>query len=124
MLYCLHIVPPVLYRLQVEIVARRVRVWVDEDTVDESAVRDGELVIRAGMVLLPNNCFMTILYSSYLIEVQGSYQSGYTQLQVSVSRGVRYVSCASQECSHAFVVMPGCCGSGLVQGQAKVRSRT
>ena len=31
---------------------------------------------------LPSNPRMTLLYSSFLIDVQGSYQSGYTQLQV------------------------------------------
>ena len=67
---------------QVEIVARCVRQWVDEDTLEAWAVRDAEAVVKAGCALLGNQCFMTILYSSFLIEVQGSYQSGYTQLQV------------------------------------------
>ncbi|GFH06384.1 uncharacterized protein HaLaN_01005 [Haematococcus lacustris] len=68
---------------QVEIVARCVRKWVDEDTLQPEATKTAEVVIKAGVAMLPNNCFMTILNSSFLIEVVGSYHSGYTQLQAA-----------------------------------------
>ena len=35
------------------------------------------------MAQLPKSAFMTIWYSSFLIDVLGSYQSGYTQLQAA-----------------------------------------
>lgn len=41
---------------------------------------------QAGMTLLPKNAYMTVLYSSFIIEVQQSYQTGYTQLLVSAVR--------------------------------------
>mmetsp|Transcript_29309 Transcript_29309/g.64857 ORF Transcript_29309/g.64857 Transcript_29309/m.64857 type:complete len:2212 (+) Transcript_29309:218-6853(+) len=68
---------------QVEIVARCCRKWIDEDTLSEDAVLLAEQVMKAGMTLLPGNAYMIILYSSFLIEVQGSYQSGYSQLQAA-----------------------------------------
>jgi hypothetical protein len=35
------------------------------------------------MVQLPKDPFMVILYSSFLMDVQNSYHSGYTQLQAA-----------------------------------------
>ncbi|EFJ49581.1 hypothetical protein VOLCADRAFT_89940 [Volvox carteri f. nagariensis] len=66
---------------EVEIAARCCRCWEDEDTVDTEAVALSEQIIKAGMMQLPQDPQMIILYSSFLIDVQGSYQSGYTQLQ-------------------------------------------
>lgn len=64
-----------------EIIARCCRVWVDEDTVDQEAVQLAVRVMKAGMAQLPNDPYMILLYSSFLIDVQTSYQSGYTILQ-------------------------------------------
>ena len=41
------------------------------------------LLTRAPILRCATLAEMIILYSSFLIDVQGSYQSGYTQLQVS-----------------------------------------
>ena len=68
---------------EVEIVSRCCRKWNDEDTLDPEAVKLGDIVIRAGIQQLPNDPYMIILYSSYLIDVLGSYQSGYGQLQLA-----------------------------------------
>jgi hypothetical protein len=68
---------------EVEIVSRCCRKWTDEDTLDPEAVKLGDIVIRAGIQQLPNDPYMIILYSSYLIDVLGSYQSGYGQLQIA-----------------------------------------
>ncbi|KAG2445524.1 hypothetical protein HXX76_000139 [Chlamydomonas incerta] len=66
---------------EVEIILRNTRVWLDEDTPDPEAVKLGEALVKAGLQQLHNNPQMLILYASYLIDIQGSYQSGYTQLQ-------------------------------------------
>ncbi|KXZ55666.1 hypothetical protein GPECTOR_2g1216 [Gonium pectorale] len=73
---------------EVEIAARCCRRWVDEDTLEPEAVALSEAIIKAGMLQLPQDpredgFQMIILYSSFLIDVQGSYQSGYTQLQTA-----------------------------------------
>ncbi|GLC40592.1 hypothetical protein PLESTM_001090800 [Pleodorina starrii] len=69
---------------EVEIAARCCRRWVeDEDTLEPEAVALSEHIIKAGMIQLPQDPQMIILYSSFLIDVQGSYQSGYTQLQTA-----------------------------------------
>ncbi|PNH09202.1 Tiny macrocysts protein B, partial [Tetrabaena socialis] len=68
---------------EVEITARCCRRWIDEDTPEPEAVVMTELVIKAGMTQLPQDPYMIVLFSSFLIDVQGSYQSGYTQLQAS-----------------------------------------
>ena len=41
------------------------------------------------MQQIPNNPYMILLYSSFLIDVQGSYQSGYGQLQVAKKADTR-----------------------------------
>ena len=53
------------------------------DTLLPEASKHADSIIRAGMQQLPNNPYMIILYSSFLIDVQGSYQSGYSQLQTA-----------------------------------------
>ncbi|KXZ55668.1 hypothetical protein GPECTOR_2g1218 [Gonium pectorale] len=68
---------------EVEIAARCCRRWVDEDTLEPEAVALSEAIIKAGMLQLPQDPQMIVLYSSFLIDVQGSYQSGYTQLQTA-----------------------------------------
>jgi hypothetical protein len=67
---------------EVEIAARCCRVWVDEDTLDEEAVALGERIVMAGLAQLPRDVFMAIWHACYLIDVKGSYQSGYVALQV------------------------------------------
>ncbi|KAG2445088.1 hypothetical protein HYH02_008955 [Chlamydomonas schloesseri] len=68
---------------EVELVLRHCRQWLDEDTPEPDAVALGETVVKAGMTQLSSKPTMIILYSSFLIDVQGSYQSGYTQLQAA-----------------------------------------
>ena len=57
--------------------------WFDEDTPDPAAIKLADIILRAGMQQIPNNPYMILLYSSFLIDVQGSYQSGYGQLQAA-----------------------------------------
>jgi hypothetical protein len=39
--------------------------------------------MQCGLAQLPKDPFMIILYSSFLIDVQSSYQSGYSVLQAA-----------------------------------------
>ncbi|KAJ9519441.1 hypothetical protein QJQ45_023173, partial [Haematococcus lacustris] len=96
--------PHHLYRFtdarEVEILSRCCRCWVegDDELLDAAAVALAETVLKpsagavscghavpavlqAGLVMLSKDPMMVILYSSFLIDVQSSYQSGYTQLQ-------------------------------------------
>jgi hypothetical protein len=57
-------------------------VWVDEDTLDAAAVAVAERIIKAGLQQLPIQPYLVIWRSSFMIDVQGSYQSGYAELQV------------------------------------------
>jgi hypothetical protein len=41
------------------------------------------MCLQAGKQLMPSSPYMVIWYSSFLIDVQGSYQSGYAELQVT-----------------------------------------
>ena len=41
----------------------------------------GDIIQKAGLNQLPSNPYMIILFSSFLIDVLGSYQSGHSQLQ-------------------------------------------
>ena len=66
------------------------RRWFDEDTPDPEAIKLADAILRAGMQQLPNNPYMILLYSSFLIDVQGSYQSGYGQLQAAKKADPRY----------------------------------
>lgn len=65
--------------------------WIDEDTLQPEATRHADMIIKAGMQQLNNNPYMIILFSSFLIDVQGSYQSGYAQLQQAKKADPRQV---------------------------------
>ncbi|GFH31904.1 tiny macrocysts protein B, partial [Haematococcus lacustris] len=66
---------------QVEILSRCCRTWIDADTLDEEAVALAETIMKVGMAQLPSNPYVILLYASFLIDVQQSYQSGYSVLQ-------------------------------------------
>ncbi|KAG2488179.1 hypothetical protein HYH03_013320 [Edaphochlamys debaryana] len=70
---------------EVEIAARCCRQWAEraDEQPEPQAVELSEVVIKAGITQLPHDPRMIILSSSFLIDVQGSYQSGYTQLQAA-----------------------------------------
>ncbi|KAL6757720.1 hypothetical protein V8C86DRAFT_1620236 [Haematococcus lacustris] len=68
---------------QVEIASRCCRQWLDEDTLEPDAVVLAERIISAGKLLMPHRVYMVIWYSSFLIDVQGSYQTGYAELMVA-----------------------------------------
>jgi hypothetical protein len=53
-----------------------------QDTLEPGKVTLAEQIIKAGLTELPKSMFMIVFHSSFLIEVQSSYQSGYTALQV------------------------------------------
>ena len=65
--------------------------WIDEDTPDPAAIKLADIILRAGMQQLPNNPYMILLYSSFLIDAHGSVQSGYGQLQVAKKADPRSV---------------------------------
>ena len=56
---------------------------MDEDTLDEESIELAFNILKAGMAQLPNDAFMIILFSSYLIDVKGSYQSGLLELNAA-----------------------------------------
>src|SRR5690349_11737610 len=66
---------------EVEMVGRCCRAWLDMDTLEPDGVAVAERVIRAGKHMIPHSPYMAIWWSSFLIDVQGSYQSGYLELQ-------------------------------------------
>jgi hypothetical protein len=53
-----------------------------QDTLEPGKVTLAEQIIKAGLAELPQSMFMIVLHSSFLVEVQSSFQSGYTELQV------------------------------------------
>ncbi|GFR50532.1 hypothetical protein Agub_g12802 [Astrephomene gubernaculifera] len=67
---------------EVEIVSRVCRRWVDphREVLDRRAVKEGEIIIKAGLQLFPGRCYMLILYSNYLIDVLDNSQTGYSQM--------------------------------------------
>ncbi|KAG2494212.1 hypothetical protein HYH03_007568 [Edaphochlamys debaryana] len=67
---------------EVEIVSRVCRKWTDQhkEVLDRGAVKEGEIVIKAGLQLFPGRCYMLILYSNYLIDVLDNSQTGYSQM--------------------------------------------
>ena len=68
---------------EAEIVSRCCRRYLPEDdeVLDPRAVKTGELVVRVGMALFPQDFFMVLTYSSFLLEVEHNWQSGASQLQ-------------------------------------------
>jgi hypothetical protein len=91
----------------VEVLARCCRVWLDKRTLDPEAIKLAETVIQAGITQLPKDPFMVILYSTFLMDVQSSYQSGYTQLQViSTARLLPRRHCCGfhGSCSYVLVI--------------------
>jgi hypothetical protein len=67
---------------EIEIAARCCRRWLDEKTLDPSATELAERITRGGLQCLPKSAYAIILRSSFLIDVQGSLQSGSMVLQV------------------------------------------
>ncbi|KAL6764390.1 hypothetical protein V8C86DRAFT_1586354 [Haematococcus lacustris] len=71
---------------EVEILSRCCRVWQPEDpeVVEEEAMELASIILKAGLAqLATSDPYMIILYASFLIDVQNSTQSGYTQLQAA-----------------------------------------
>jgi hypothetical protein len=122
----------------VEVLARCCRVWLDKRTLDPDAIKLAEKVIQAGITQLPKDPFMVILYSTFLMDVQSSYQSGYTQLQVSDARcaSALFPICFTCTVVHVPVTLPllndcrpparwrrpSCCDSLCSQGSSSMCS--
>ena len=51
--------------------------------MDEPAVELAFTILKAGMFQLQCDAYMIILYSSFLIDVKGSYQSGLLELSAA-----------------------------------------
>ena len=66
--------------VEVELVARCMRKFDVDDLVREDAAALGELVIKAGMAVFPNNTAILILYANFLKEVRKDGPSSRTQL--------------------------------------------
>lgn len=97
-----------------EILARCCRVWVNKTELDPEGVILAEKVLRAGLVQLPKEPYITILYSSFLMEVQNSYQSGYAQLQAAKKMDLNFLlkfAIFSREQQHAQRSAAGSAGN-------------
>jgi hypothetical protein len=68
---------------EVEIASRCCRKWIDDEALCPDGVRLAERIIKAGKQVMPSSPYMVLWYSSFLIDVQGSYQSGYAELQTA-----------------------------------------
>jgi len=68
---------------EAEMVARVCRTYTKEDdeVLDPDAVRLAGFIIKVGMACFPKSFFMTVTFSNFLLEAEGSYQSGASQLQ-------------------------------------------
>ena len=67
--------------LEVEIAARCCRKWVEPDVLDDAAVQLAGRVLEAGQQQLGNQPYMSILFSSYHIDVQvGQLWVGYAPI--------------------------------------------
>jgi hypothetical protein len=75
-----------------------------QDTLEPGKVTLAEQIIKAGLSELPKSTFMVVFHSSFLIEVQSSYQSGYTTLQVDENATLQAAACQM-----------GCCRCGLAR---------
>jgi hypothetical protein len=63
--------------------ARCCRLWLDDtSTLDTDAVALADHVTRIGEQQLPRSPFVAVLRSSFLMDVQGIFQSGLTELKV------------------------------------------
>ncbi|KXZ43098.1 hypothetical protein GPECTOR_102g51 [Gonium pectorale] len=68
---------------QVEIAARLAMLRPNEEGgIDQEAAALYDAIVREGLSQLPQDPAMILLHASFLIDVQGSYQSGYAALQV------------------------------------------
>jgi hypothetical protein len=67
---------------EMEVASRCCRVWLDEDTLDDTNVPVAERMLRCGVQLLPRSPYAKLLLSGYLMDVIGSYQTGYNVLKV------------------------------------------
>ena len=63
---------------EAEILSRCCRRYLpdDDEVIDPEAVKVGELVVRVGMALFPQDFFMVLTYSSFLLEVEHNWQVG------------------------------------------------
>ncbi|PNH12261.1 Tiny macrocysts protein B [Tetrabaena socialis] len=70
----------IIYRFddarEVEIAARCCQSWIDEDTPAPEAVAMTEQIIKAGMIQLPQDPYMVVLYSSFLIDTAKKQSPG------------------------------------------------
>jgi hypothetical protein len=100
---------------EVEVVSRCCRKWTDahREVLDRGAVRDGELILRAGLQLFPGRCEMLILWSNYLISVLDNSPSGYSQMaaarQAKPGWQQRFAIFAREQVGGA--ALPGCCAA-------------
>ncbi|GFR50724.1 hypothetical protein Agub_g12981 [Astrephomene gubernaculifera] len=77
---------------EVEVVARVCRTPGQESgTQDEASVKLSERILKAGIVLFPNESYVHVLYSNLLIEVQTLYQAGQSQLMAAKKLNPGYV---------------------------------
>ncbi|PNW79070.1 hypothetical protein CHLRE_09g399663v5 [Chlamydomonas reinhardtii] len=69
--------------MEVEVLARVMRQYNNDGDVTEEAAALGEKVVRAGMMVFPNNPTLLILYANFLLEVRKDGPAARTQLQLA-----------------------------------------
>eukprot|EP00198_Chlamydomonas_reinhardtii_P013356 XP_001702693.1 predicted protein [Chlamydomonas reinhardtii] len=77
--------------IEVEIIARVARYWIDDEVLDMDRVKEAEAIIKAGLVLFPTRAFMIMLYSNFLWDVLDNPQAGYSQLQAAKKANPNYM---------------------------------
>ncbi|KXZ56496.1 hypothetical protein GPECTOR_1g444 [Gonium pectorale] len=77
--------------IEVEIIARVARHWIDDEVLDMDRVKEAEAIIKAGLVLFPTRAFMIMLYSNFLWDVLDNPQAGYSQLQAAKKAAPNYM---------------------------------
>ncbi|GLC67718.1 hypothetical protein PLESTF_000598200 [Pleodorina starrii] len=77
--------------IEVEIISRVARHWIDDEILDLDRVKEAEAIIKAGLVLFPTRAFMIMLYSNFLWDVLDNPQAGYSQLQAAKKANPNYM---------------------------------
>ncbi|EFJ44861.1 hypothetical protein VOLCADRAFT_94889 [Volvox carteri f. nagariensis] len=77
--------------IEVEIISRVARHWIDDEVLDLDRVKEAEAIIKAGLVLFPTRAFMIMLYSNFLWDVLDNPQAGYSQLQAAKKANPNYM---------------------------------
>eukprot|EP00201_Polytomella_parva_P019094 CAMPEP_0175050600 /NCGR_PEP_ID=MMETSP0052_2-20121109/7345_1 /TAXON_ID=51329 ORGANISM="Polytomella parva, Strain SAG 63-3" /NCGR_SAMPLE_ID=MMETSP0052_2 /ASSEMBLY_ACC=CAM_ASM_000194 /LENGTH=1178 /DNA_ID=CAMNT_0016314813 /DNA_START=883 /DNA_END=4416 /DNA_ORIENTATION=- len=75
----------------VEIAARCVRQFPDEDTVDPEAIKISDMIVRSGLMMFQANAFMILLNANFQFDVLDNSSSANSQVQLVKKNPYRIV---------------------------------